>query len=221
MNVSDSIRILWDYHHIGRQPKKSDVIIALGSYDLRVAAKAATLWHQKYSSTILCSGAAVHSDGLLATEWKGSEAEQFAKHIFSKGVSEDSILIEPNATNTAENLKFAQEILQRRNIAASSYLLVTKPNMERRVQATAEVVFSNELFHVTSPNLTIEEYVDKVITYERLANLMVGDLQRIILYATKGFSSVQYVPDFVMDAANLLVKSGYDKHLIQPWETMS
>ena len=40
-NVLDEARKLWDYHHMHHTPAQTDCILALGSYDLRVADRAA------------------------------------------------------------------------------------------------------------------------------------------------------------------------------------
>ena len=43
---------------------------------------------------------------------------------------------------------------------------------------------------------------------------MVGDLQRIKVYADKGFQIPQEIPDDVLSAYEELVRAGYDRHLI-------
>ena len=43
---------------------------------------------------------------------------------------------------------------------------------------------------------------------------MVGDLQRIRVYATKGYQIAQEIPDDVWQAFEELVQAGYVRHLV-------
>jgi len=44
---------------------------------------------------------------------------------------------------------------------------------------------------------------------------MVGDLQRIRVYADKGYQIPQDIPDDVWNAFEQLVQAGYDKYLVE------
>ena len=47
-------------------------------------------------------------------------------------------------------------------------------------------------------------------------SLMVGDLQRIEVYAEKGFQIRDEIPDKIWNSYLYLVKSGFDKFLVKP-----
>ena len=47
-------------------------------------------------------------------------------------------------------------------------------------------------------------------------NIMVGDLQRIMIYPEKGWQIAQSVPPEVAEAFTALVGMGYTRRLIQP-----
>jgi hypothetical protein len=68
---------------------------------------------------------------------------------------------------------------------------------------------------VTSPQITFEEYATDEIPLEMVIHIMVGDMQRIKIYAEKGFQVYQEIPEDVWDAYEQLVKLGYDEHLIE------
>jgi len=68
---------------------------------------------------------------------------------------------------------------------------------------------------VTSPQISLEEYVTVDISLEKVINIMVCDLQRIIEYPKKGFQIHQFVPDQVLDAFHFLVSEGFNRHLIK------
>ena len=80
--------------------------------------------------------------------------------------------------------------------------------------ATGEKQWSEIKWFVDSPRIAIEEYSSDETPLERMINLMVGDLQRLKIYADKGFSMPQRIPDDVADSFNLLVASGFDEQII-------
>ena len=138
----------------------------------------------------------------------------FADVAFRMGVPKDKSLIENRATNTGENIRFTQELLAQRGIDPKRIIIVQKPYMERRAYATAKRVWSEKEFIMTSPQLSFDEYPNKEISKEKVIHILVGDLERIKLYAEKGFQIPQEVPSPVWDAFQELVWRGYTKHLV-------
>src|SRR4026207_1126402 len=86
---------LWDYHHMNHQMVKSDVILALGSHDLRVAERAAQLYLEGWAPLLVCSGGL---GNLTSDIWTESEADQFAAIAITMGVPENAILVENRST---------------------------------------------------------------------------------------------------------------------------
>ena len=68
---------------------------------------------------------------------------------------------------------------------------------------------------VTSPQIPFDDYATPEIPFEKVINIKVGDLQRIKLYAEKGFQIYQHIPNEVWQAYEQLVKLGFDKQLIK------
>ena len=68
---------------------------------------------------------------------------------------------------------------------------------------------------VTSPAIPFDEYPTDEIPKDDVINIIVGDLQRIMVYPGKGFKIPQEIPDDVIDAYEKLVKLGFTKHLIE------
>src|SRR5437870_12747704 len=104
-------RIIWDYHQLRHEPIPADVIVALGTNDLRVAEFAADLYLRGYGSTLVCTGGVAHQDDLLAAPWEKTEAEMYADVAARHGTPRDRILLETRATNTAENIRFKRRLL--------------------------------------------------------------------------------------------------------------
>jgi uncharacterized SAM-binding protein YcdF (DUF218 family) len=204
--------ILWDYHHMNHSLKKSDCILVLGSHDLRVAERAAELYLEGYAPILVFSGGLGR---LTQNMWHETEAEQFARIARNKGVAKSAILIENKSTNTGENILFTQQLLKQLNLHPQSFIVVQKPYMERRSYATFKKHWPDKDVIVTSPPLSFANYTTKEISLEKVINIMVGDLQRLKVYASKGFQVYQEIPDYVWQAYGQLVKLGFDKQLIK------
>jgi hypothetical protein len=68
---------------------------------------------------------------------------------------------------------------------------------------------------VTSPQITFEAYPNGAISRDDVIHIMVGDLQRLVLYAARGWSAPQEVPPEVLDAFAHLVEAGYTRRLVR------
>jgi uncharacterized SAM-binding protein YcdF (DUF218 family) len=201
---------LWDYHHVNHVPEKSDCILVLGSHDPRVAERGAELYLQGFAPVLIFSGGLGNfTQGL----WDEAEADKFAKIAISLGVPEEAILIENKSTNTGENILFTKELLKVNGLDPETFILVQKPNMERRSFATFKKRWPEKKLLVTSPQIAFEDYPTKEIPLEMLINIIVGDLQRIKLYPEKGYQIYQEIPAEVSQAYERLVQLGYREHL--------
>ena len=207
-------RVIWDYHQLNHQPIPADVIVALGTNDLRVAEFAADLYHRGYGKIVVCTGGIAHGNDLLATDWAVPEAEKYAEVLRRSGVPAASILCETRAMNTAENIIFTRELLRREGIQPKNILIAVKPFMQRRAWATLAVEWPEMPASLASPRLNLDEYFTAELTPEKIVNIMLGDLQRIWLYARKGYAAPQHMPDEVKRAYEGLVALGFTEHLI-------
>ncbi len=203
-------RKLWDYHHLNHIPEKTDVILALGSHDLRVADRAAELYLQGWAPILIFSGGL---GNVTAGVWTDPEADKFARIALDKGVPAEAIFIENQSTNTGENILFTQRLLQEKGLDPQSFLLVQKPYMEKRSYATFKKHWPDKDLIVTSPQIALEDYPNDEIPMERVINIMVGDLQRIRIYPEKGFQIPMDIPGDVWAAYQRLVAAGFNKHL--------
>lgn len=217
MNTDDAGQIIWKYMLIGQPLKKVDAIFVLGSRDERVAQYAAQLYLEGYGDWLIISGGVAHANDLLRTSWAGkTEAQHFSDIAIAAGVPREKIILESNATNTGENIKFTYSLLQQHKLHFSSFLLVQKPYMERRTYATFKKQWPDAStdFVVASPPIDYDDYFDKQNPKKEILHIMVGDLQRIREYPKTGFQIEQTIPSIVWAAYELLVQAGYDKHLI-------
>jgi uncharacterized SAM-binding protein YcdF (DUF218 family) len=204
-------RLVWDYHQLQHALEPADVIVVLGSHDLRVAERGASLYLEGYAPRIVFSGGL---GNLTRGLWDEPEARKFARVARERGVPAEAILIEDRSTNTGENVRFTRALLESRGIEAERFLLVQKPYMERRAWATFRRVWPEKRALVTSPPIGFDDYPNAEISKERVIHIMVGDLQRIRIYPGKGFQIEQEIPEEVWDAYERLVALGFTDNLV-------
>ena len=211
MSVEAWARILWDYMRLGHALRRADCILVLGSHDTRVAERGAEIFLQRWARLLVMCG---DRGALTRKIWTRPEAEVFADVAVAKGVPRERILIESRSTNTGENVAFARRLLAERGLLPATAIAVQKPYMERRTWATFRKQWPDLDLVVTSPRLDFDAYPTPEITRDDVIQIMVGDLQRIRLYAERGFQIPQEVPAPVIEAYDRLVEAGYDRRLV-------
>jgi uncharacterized SAM-binding protein YcdF (DUF218 family) len=205
-------RIVWDYHHLHHALAKADCIIVLGSHDTRVAERGAEVFLEGWAPLVVFSG---NLGALTSGMWQRPEAEIFADVAIGMGVPRERILIERESTNTGENVDLSKKLLLERGVHPKTAIVVQKPYMERRAYATFRKRWPELEVILTSPQLDFDAYPTDGITRDDMIHIMVGDLQRIRLYAEMGFQIPQDVPAEVMEAYAALVEAGYTRRLVR------
>lgn len=209
--VHQAALALWNYLRLGLPPEPADLILVMGSHDLRVAEHGARLWLQGYAPLLLMSGGLGNFTRQL---WDEPEAQKFARIARQLGVPDSALLIEPRSTNTGENVAFSRALLAERGIAPHKVLLVQKPYMERRALATFLRVWPGITVFPSSPPIDFDAYPTTEIPLERVIGIMVGDFQRILFYPHYGYQIPQAVSESAIQAYRLLVAAGFTAHLI-------
>ena len=214
MNYLQPLQVLWDYLGIHQEPRQADCIVGFGNFNTNIARRAAELYHQGLAPKILFTGGlGRNTEGLLPEP----EAVRFARVAMECGVPAEDILIEDKSTNTKENIVFTRQLLADRGMTEPRILGVHQPFMERRITAAMGVYWPELSFRVTSPQVTIEEYVadalNQGITENAAVSVIVGDFQRMDLYAKLGYQLPQHIPDEAWQAFHELVAMGFDKQL--------
>jgi uncharacterized SAM-binding protein YcdF (DUF218 family) len=210
------VQTIWNYHQLCHEIAPADVILVLCSHDTIVAERGAQLFLEGWAPLLIFSGGL----GAITRQfWSEPEADQFADIAIRMGVPGERVLIENRSTNTGENVLFTKRLLAERHLDPQTFIVVQKPYMERRSYATFKKVWPEKDVIVTSPRLSLDEYLERysheTLSTEDVISIMIGDLQRIHLYPEKGFQIPQEIPADVWHAYDELVKAGYDKHLIR------
>lgn len=211
--IYQDAELIYNYHRLNHFLFDANIILCLCSLDIRVAHRAADLYLQGYAPLLVFSG---DKGALTEGLFDRPEAHVFADIAVERGVPRDHIIVEPESTNTGENLLFTHRLLGERGIETpTNILLVQKPYMERRAFATFCKQWPDQdvKVAVTSPQMSFDEYPNEENSRELITSIMVGDLDRIRDYPAKGYQIEQEIPAEVWEARNRLVEAGYDTHL--------
>ena len=214
MDFLTPLQVLWDYLRLGQEPQKADCIVGFGNFNDNIARRAAQLYHQGIAPKVLFTGGlGRNTEGLLPEP----EAIRFARTAMECGVPACDILVEDRSSNTKENIVFTREMLEQLNLPHGKILGVHQPFMERRIAAAMGVYWPELEFSVTSPQVTIPQYLEDAerqgVSQHVAVAVIVGDFQRMDLYAKLGYQLPQYIPDRAWEAFRELVDMGYDSQL--------
>ncbi|WP_239334401.1 YdcF family protein [Frankia sp. CiP3] len=209
--IRDCVRVLWDYHDLRHELRPTDVGIGLGSHDLAVATCAADLYRRGLYPHIVFTGA--NAPTTLAVFPRG-EAVHYREHALTLGVPDAAILIEPLARNTGENITLARDLLHNQGHTVRSATLISRPYQQRRAYATCRKLWPEVTVQCASLPLTLDAYVTTIGDVGRVVSMLVGDTQRIWVYADRDFAIPQTIPPEVHAAYQALVEAGYTSRLV-------
>ncbi|MFJ7066501.1 YdcF family protein [Streptomyces sp. NPDC101115] len=204
-------RLLWDFQQMGHTPRPCSVAIGLGSHDLGVADVTVALYRRRMMPLIVFTGATSRT---TADRMPRGEAEHYRERALELGVPASAVLVEPRARNTGENIRFSKELLAERGAEVSSVLLVSKPYEERRAYATARKLWPEMEFVSASSPMTLEAYVESIGDARLVLDMLVGAVQRLMIYPGRGFMIELEVPGTVAEAYGRLCAKGFTSRLV-------
>lgn len=206
-------QVVWDYHLMHHTPRPCSVGIALGSHDLGVATHAAELFHAGYFPTLVFTGS---NSPTTVERFPRGEAVHYREHALSLGVPDDAIIVEPNASNTQQNIEFSHDVLRDAGVDAASVMLISKPYEERRSFATFRQFWPEAKVVCSSEPISLSDYVESIGDSQLVIDMLVGTLQRVIEYPRLGFAVEQRVPEPVLEAYERLRNAGFTSRLLRP-----
>lgn len=192
-------------------PDTGDIVLAMGSQDLRVADTAARAFFEGRAKWLVCSGGFGKDTAAL---FHRPEGVLYAERCRGLGVPEERILVEDRASNSGENFQFSRALLERRGIVPRTGIIACKPYMARRALAVAAMQWPEAGWSVARTGVSLQEYLEQGNELAAVLNLMVGDLQRLRVYAGR-FQAAVEVPEGVWAAYERLAEDGYDRYVIR------
>eukprot|EP00750_Incisomonas_marina_P015195 INCI18109.2.p1 GENE.INCI18109.2~~INCI18109.2.p1 ORF type:complete len:340 (-),score=66.92 INCI18109.2:1176-2195(-) len=160
-------------------------------------------------------GTGPHS-GANLLGWKEPEAvvlSQRAREVIAKGrpelLSRLQLLVEDQARNSGENTSLSRKLISEAGLAAPKKVaVVQKPFMERRTFATIRKQWPEVSdVRLCSASVEFDKYPDQAgVSMDDVVGIMIGDLQRITLYAPPhgDFQIAQDIPRDVEAAFDFL-----------------
>lgn len=205
------VETLWNYHDLRHDLRRADVGIGLGSHDLDVATYAAELYHRGMFGLIVFTGANAPT---TVGRFPRGEAVHYRERALELGVPDEAILIETEARNTGDNITLTRRLLEHREIMVNSVTLISRPYQQRRAYATSKKLWPGIDIACASRRLSLDEYIESIGDVDRVITMLVGDIQRITVYADRGYAIPQEVPVQVERAYTRLVDAGFTARLV-------
>ncbi|MFD5893766.1 YdcF family protein [Streptomyces sp. NPDC060366] len=204
-------RKLWDFHQMHHEPRPCSVAVGLGSHDLGVADTAVDFYRRGMVPLIVFTGATSRT---TEERMPRGEAVHYRERALALGVPAAAVLVEPRARNTGENIRFSRALLAQADVAVSSVLLISKPYEERRAYATARKLWPEVEIVSASTPMTFEAYVDSIGDARLVLDMLVGALQRLMIYPKQGFMIPQPVANDVAAAYERLRQGGFTSRIV-------
>lgn len=214
--IDNALKEIWNYMKLNQTIEKSDLILGCGCANLDIPVKCADLLKKGYAPKILFAGGL---GKITKNNFNKSEAEIYRDIAIKNGIKESDILIETKSTNTGDNFRFAIEILNKSNIKYDKIIIVHKPLNERRTYSSAQIILKDKELIITSPDITFKEYLKELNnkSYEEIMNeisVIVGDIQRMIIYPQFGWQIENKLPGSVKKAYYYLKDVGFSKYIL-------
>ncbi|MFJ1643947.1 YdcF family protein [Streptomyces sp. NPDC088258] len=206
-------RRLWDFHQMRHEARPCSVGVGLGSHDLGVADAAVELYRRGMVPLIVFTGATSRT---TRERMPRGEAVHYRERALELGVPRSAVLVEPRARNTGENIRFTRALLERAGVDVASVLLISKPYEERRAYATARRLWPGAEIVCASAPMPFETYVESIGSPRLVIDMLVGALQRLLVYPARGFMISLPVPDDVTEAYERLCRAGFTSRLLPP-----
>ncbi|MFI9012778.1 YdcF family protein [Streptomyces griseus] len=204
-------QLLWDFHQMHHELRPCSVALGLGSHDLGVAETTAELYKRGMMPLIVFTGA---TSATTREQMPRGEAVHYRERALELGVPSSAVLVEPKARNTGENISFSKALLEEAGAEVSSVLLVSKPYEERRAYATASKLWPGVEIVSASTPMAFDDYVESIGSVQLVVDMLVGALQRLLLYPEQGFTTRQVVPVPVAEAYARLCGEGFTSRLV-------
>jgi uncharacterized SAM-binding protein YcdF (DUF218 family) len=198
---------LWTYLAALRSREPADAIVVCCSYDLRVCDYACDLIKQQLAPRLILSGKTGNWTRFL---WTDPEARVFKDRALANGIDPGRIHLEERSTNFGENIAFVRALMP----DLRRVIFVTKPNAILRVALTVPVQWPEVTAFVDSPPLEFPQEVSNIIGVFGVMNEMVGDVDRVLKYPSRGFQRAHDVPAPVLESWRALIADGFGHHLL-------
>lgn len=198
-NFDNILKEIWTYLAPAANPAPTDIIFVFGGLDLSIPNHASELFKTGNYQYVVISGA---EGPLTSGVFSKSEARTFADVMTSAGVPEDRILLEEQAKNTGENVKYGMRRAQEAGLKVISATLVSKSFLMRRALLTFSKQFPQIATLPSPPPGPPSAYLDRPKL--EFAQRLIGEIDRLVNYERLGFIAHADIPSRVEEAVKFL-----------------
>lgn len=184
-----------DYLRVEDKPSKADAVFVLGEATINPVERAYELWRDGFAPKIvfISIGGSFGGDKL----WGMSEVKKYKETLKNLGVPERDIIADELTTNTLAEAKASIPFMRKHGIDPHSLILVARPAHQRRAFAT----FSKQ--HPDINYINCPGDGDGGNDFD-IRQRLVGEIERLIVYARKGDIENQEIPENVLRATECL-----------------
>lgn len=213
--MKSALKVIWDYTGLDMEPEKCDLILGCGCANLEIPVTCSKLWKAGYANQILFTGGL---GKITKDTFSKPEAEIFCEIAIKQGVPRNHIFLETKSTNTGDNFRFSLKVIEKEKLTASRILIVHSRLSQRRTFSAAKKVLVGKELIITSPELTFEEWIQRLETMEEvrakeIISVLVGDIQRMVIFPQFGWQVKQEMPEEVIQVYQYLKQLGYTKYI--------
>lgn len=193
----DTLRPVYDFLYIEEEPVKADVIFVFGGVGDERAKYAAKLWKQGFAPWVLVTGKC----GIYTADLKTTEAARYRLLLIEYGVPDSAIIVEENATNFGENVRFGVEMLTRHNVTIRSVIMIARGFLMTRCSATFAIQFPDIKTFACSFPEPLVHYLSDSNDPGWSGWRLCKEVERIEGYVKEGFMASVDVPPNVLGIA--------------------
>jgi uncharacterized SAM-binding protein YcdF (DUF218 family) len=170
------------------------------------------MYHRGFAPLIVMTGATSRT---TEARLPRGEAVHYRERALELGVPNSAILVEPRARDTIQNVLYSREVLEGAGVKVSSVLLVSKPYEERRAYATLRQHWPSVEIVCASTPMDYDEYVASIQDEHLVIDMMVGALQRLLIYPAQGLLISQEIHQDIEAAYRRLCRGDFTSRLVR------
>ena len=207
---SPSALLLYDWLAMREDLPSSaaDAVIGFGHFDLGIPRRCAEIVRQGLAQHVVFTGGI----GAGTADLGRSEADAFREVLLKEAPGlADRVVVENRSTNTAENIRFTEDLLRRDHPALAfgegirSVLLVATPCRQRRVRQTWEKLRPDVPAHNAPPPITCEQMAALYAAKgQSFTAQLLGEWERLRDYPARGWIVDSPIPPEIDAAAKAL-----------------
>lgn len=179
-----------------------DAVFVFGNYNPDVASHAADLWTRGKAPRIIVTG----KGGFRLPDAFATEADFFASILRERGIPEDELTLEREATNSLENVCFGMRAAIQSGHSPRSLILCAIPPLLRRARATFRRQFPGIETFGSAFSLAPDWF-----TPRRINRYAVGEIDRLIAYVKRGDIEPVPLTDELLTAVEVVRCAGLEE----------